>query len=263
VQGKDECSALDLLDGHENMKEVLKVVLDEIMELSDIEQTVGVVCGVQGKDECSALDLLDGHENVKEVIPFWTCPELDSIQNITATITVMQDCERRLLKNLRESTDSQGNGIDLDVFILDSSAPHSMLQIFDAIWTSQRHREKYLSDEAVLVALSNDSVDGIRQRNFLDRFHLYDPYGPTSKAVFKFQVNDNQFELGIVSCGDDEVLETMLELEAALFQGMIDEGVTDDIELRTITGGASDFQYGMAAARVGHSLGPILSNLID
>jgi hypothetical protein len=61
-------------------------------------------------------------------------------------------------------------------------------------------------------------------------------------------VNDSQFEMGIVSYGDDDVFATMLELEAAF------QGVTDDAELRTITRGANAFQYGMVAARVGLTL---------
>jgi spermidine synthase len=161
----------------------LRGALEESLSLLHVPRglTVAVVCG--STDDCLTLTLLHDHKDVDNVIPFFSCHGVPEFNNGTKDFQPMYDCEREILERL--TTLYNQEGLRIDAFVMDLTAPLSMLQIFASIWEDFDHRSQWLAERYVL-AMPFTATETKRIR-FMDLYRKLGHATVTSMAEFILQ----------------------------------------------------------------------------
>jgi spermidine synthase len=228
---KRKCAKEAPLGDAEVGEETLQIVLAEsVLLLEGKDLVVAVLCGRKGAGDCSSADELSKHPNVKIVIPIWPCDDIPDFADGTSDLSGMYDCEKSMIATLEKAHATQD--MVLDMFVMDPSAPLSILQIFSSIWSDPEHREEWLRDEYVFVAPYVGKQP--KRRRFLDIYRQHKHDSAVYMGEFTFRgASDSYMGLRVLTHGDDFAVHSLYELERDLMEKL--EGIT--ISLRLIEGG--------------------------
>jgi len=195
-----------------NDSETLAVALSEVVTLTGAENlVVAVACG-RDNTECASFDLLSQHPSVDQVIPIWACSDHNTTKGSWEEITDMFDCERKLVAHLEDVITA--NGLGLDMFVLDSSVPPSMIQIFSSIWNVRPQRFGWLNDRYVFVTpfFKTESF----HQTFIDRFRKEEHKSALLSTNIHMTRADAFLQgLSLIVCGE-EMISKLHDLEGKL-----------------------------------------------
>lgn len=216
-------------------EDAMKLALGNSVQLvSSKNNLVAVVlCGFEKEDQgkCLSATVLSNHARVSKFVPFWACPELKSHDADSLDFETMYKCERKMLDKLEAVFDDDEDEIDL--FVVDASAPYEMLQIFNSIWSFPPNREAYLPEQHVFVSLLTGKKETWR-RNFLERHRQVNQFFPVSKAEVTMTAGDSlNIELSVLSVDDRHFFSHLKSLEDQLRESL----PQFEVEVKTVTGG--------------------------
>jgi len=199
------CDGVDyVMDGDLSDKSTLHLVLEETLNLVQGDGVLAaVLCGAN-KDDCSSLDAVSHHSKVEQVVYIPACPDLAASSEYSEEVAdIMMECEKVTLRALRTAVSSLDDHIG--AFIVDPSAPLSMVKIATSIWSSHSNLDNLLHDHFVFVALMPDHRDSWRPKhNFIDRVRKVLVYDPLFAAELVVSSSDGTMEVGILSADDTE-----------------------------------------------------------
>jgi S-adenosylmethionine/arginine decarboxylase-like enzyme len=210
-------------------KSTIEAILTETATLIQDGATILVLCGEESDRPCSSFELLKEGSSTN-VIPLYTCPDLDTTEN-------MLECETRLLENLEEALGNDKIGC----LVIDSEAPRAIGQIVHHIFDNTRQRRRLLADSHVVVSLSADSSNSGWHKALLDRFRtdmvIFDP-------AYRADVALDDVELGVFSSGDSRFYTHLTD---AMTRVQDKTGVT--AEIQDVTNGINNYIAGFVPSK--------------
>jgi spermidine synthase len=220
----------------------LKTSLKEtLLFLPKKQSTVAVVlCGFESQGPCTSADTLSEIQGgTLEVEPIWACPELANYTEASLdTFDHMFECEKTMLGQLMQLVAK--NDEDIDMFVIDPSAPRAMGQVFNSIWAVMNNREAVLADKNVFVAFSKSGVeqDGWR-KNMLERYRKESHFFPVSRADVSIMAgSDQEYRLHIAAVDDRYFFQHLHEVESNVRSHLLDgKTAFQMVEAKSITGG--------------------------
>ena len=192
----------------------ISAALDESLKLLKRTRglTVAVVCG--STEKCFTMNLLKGHGHVDRVIPFFPCHGIPDFNDGTADYQPMYDCELEILGYLTNLHDSEG--VKIDAFVMDLTAPLSMLQIFASVWEDFDRRHQWLGQPYVFT-LPFTSAENKRTQ-FMDLYRKLSHGTVTTLAEFTFEGQSNQPLLGwrVFTFDDQNAVYSLSQMTTSL-----------------------------------------------
>lgn len=191
----------------------ISAALDESLMLLQHQGalTTIVVCG--SPEDCLALEHLNRHIQVDDVIPIFPCQGVPDFNDGTEDFQSMYDCERKIVDHLSRLHTNEG--MKIDAFVLDLSAPLSMLQIFSSIWEDVDHHA-WLNQHYVLAMPFMSA--GIKRRRFMDLYRTLLHSRVTTMAEFRFEGRTEQPFVGwrVFTIDDQNAVFSLSQMEARL-----------------------------------------------
>jgi hypothetical protein len=167
VQARN-CEEKETKHGPSMDQDIMRVAMNESVKLvHSTELIVAVLCGSDDSKECFSVDVLGAHSNVKKVVPLWSCSGLEDDEDPSENAAKMYDCEKGMVSQLKEAFGQKNSKIDM--FVVDSSVPYPMLQIFSSILGDSGYRREWLQEHNVFMAISTNPSEETWRKHFLDR----------------------------------------------------------------------------------------------
>jgi S-adenosylmethionine/arginine decarboxylase-like enzyme len=231
---KRNCTAPDVSSKKLNTNDAISVAIDESLDLlADAENVVvAVVCGPQEKeDDCLALQILKDHPQVDTIVPIFACQGIPDFNNGTFDYQPMYDCEKEIIERLESLNEDEDT--TLDAFMIDLSAPLSMVQIFASIWAVPDHRDDWL-EQPYIVAMPFLREDPKRKR-FMDLFRKFGHGTVSTMAEVIFKGASAQDYLGwrVFTFDDQTAVHSISEMERSLQERLPET----NIKVRLLEGG--------------------------
>jgi len=213
-----------------------------------------ILCGFEGDDECMSNAVLTSADIEVEfdIHTFWACPSLKNHTSISEELIAdMYQCEVQLLSEMlslvQGHTDEELQGTeggDIDMFILDPSAPQAIGQILNSILSVKSHREALVSDRNLLLAFSPTTDDPSWRTHMLERYRKASHFFPVSLATVMFSTagtidgNHQKMRLDLAAVDDFFFFQHLKEFEQSLQMTLITVAeALESIEATTVTGG--------------------------
>lgn len=192
-----------------------------------------VVCGFQG-DSCTSANILSELDNVRSA-SVWACPTLSNRTTEDFNVDMIYDCERGVLAQLF-SLFLERN-IEIDMFVIDSSAPLIMGQIFHSIWSLSTYRAAFLSNEHIFVSLSTLSTRDSWTSHFMERYRKEPHELPVSRAQVSMVSGNANLKVEMLAVNNRYFFQDLHDFEADLRSQL----VGFYIEATDVTGGVQYF----------------------
>eukprot|EP00980_Cylindrotheca_fusiformis_P003726 scaffold825_cov147-Cylindrotheca_fusiformis.AAC.1 len=199
----------------------------DLLEESDLRAVV--LCGLEGKGSCSGVDILSKDDRVKHIIPIWACEGLEGLSGDPTEYKKMFACEKKVEELLAAST---GDNEEVDMLVIDESAPHVMAQVLSSILSYAQNREAFLSDDHVFVTMMKKDGTQPWRREFMEQYRKEKHEVPLFRTEVSMKSADSTLGLELIYCGDLSFLHLH-----AMEKSLIDELPGYTVELKRITGG--------------------------
>lgn len=224
-----------------SMDETTKLALESSLRESTRfvrgEGTVAVFCGFQSMGECPSARIFSEIYKAAHVEAIWSCPNLSDI-TVTSLDRVeeLYECEKVVLRQLAGFVDSTD---DLHMVVLDPSAPMTMGQILNSIFSVSTYREALLADNHAFLAFSTNSTDDFWRKNILERYRKESHLVPVTRAeVVLTAASQQNFEFHMTVVDDRHFFHHLTELESALHLDLVRrKALLETVEATKITGG--------------------------
>jgi len=143
---------------------------------------------------------------------------------------MMYDCEKEVEEQLMQETKDEE---EVDMVVLDQSAPRQMAQIMASIMSYPENRDRFVSKEHVFVSLIRDLDTESWRREFLEQYRKEKHGVPLFRTEVSLKTADRRLGLELIVRGRNSFL-FLHQLEGAL-QSKLSQYTVD---VRRITGGA-------------------------
>jgi spermidine synthase len=263
-EATDDSSAAAHFISEVAIEEVLNNLLPTITSTSSSTSSndklvVGVVCGFENDDDCMTKNIMEKLPHVDKVLTFWACPDLFDLEDgkvedemSQSDLTKMFACEKAMITQLHDTMEA--DDLYFDVFVVDSSSPYEMSQIFNSIWNIPKYRRWYIAQERNLfIEISLNPDIGFR-RNFLDRYRKDVRHDPAARAEFiaHFDDGSSRIEIGVVSVGDDLIFQSLADTERKIKTRLVGRHGEIDFELGRIHGAQWNFRENLEPREFSH-----------
>jgi spermidine synthase len=222
-------------------EKALKAALVHSIDLVEKEPNLKavVLCGYKGKDECESVDVLSKDDRVKHVVPIWACDSLQATAGDPTNYSKMYECEKRVEELL---TANSGEDDEVDMLIVDGSAPREMAQILSSTFSYAHNRAAFLSDEHLFITMMKEQGSEVWRREFLEQYRKEKHEVPLFRTEVVMETGDRRLGLELLYCGENSFLNLH-----AMESSLSDELVDYTVEIKRITGGLHfyDPEYNM------------------
>eukprot|EP00980_Cylindrotheca_fusiformis_P012891 scaffold3210_cov113-Cylindrotheca_fusiformis.AAC.3 len=224
-------------DDEKAMETALLRSVDLLEKLPNLKTVV--LCGFEGKDSCSGFDVLSKDDRVKHIIPIWACEGLDEVYRDPSEYQKMYACEKKVEELLAAST---GEDDEVDMLVIDESAPREMAQVLSSIFSYAQNREAFLSDNHVFVAMMKEGGTQPWRREFMEQYRKAKRDAPLFRTKVLMKTGDSSLALEALFCGSNS-FQRFYDMESSLAKALPGYKV----EVEKITGGLQfyDPEYNM------------------
>ena len=190
---------------------IAAVVEESLNMIQEKDPIVVVICGNK-EDSCRSLDAVKKDKKIGNTIPLCTCPDIENVDFTGDAPTRMFACEMDILKTLR---DTVAENKAISAFVVDASAPVSMVRIATSILNNPRHQQKLLLPSIMFIAPMVKRKESWR-RSFLDRSRSNLIHSSVFRAEITLRASDDDMEVGILSSGDPYVFTRLVDFANAV-----------------------------------------------
>jgi hypothetical protein len=189
---------------------------------------------------------MDAQVNVRTL---WTCPGLPSDYSAASveTIDEMYECEMDTLRAMVGFVQDDFQG-EIDMIILDPSAPFGMGQILNSILSVKNNREALVADQNILLAVSPIRLEDGDNRSWrphvLERYRKASHFFPVSRAEVVLSQSPLQaMSLDIAVVHDPQFFQHLKDVERSLQKVLVESvdangsSAFDTVEAKTVAGG--------------------------
>jgi hypothetical protein len=141
----------------------------------------------------------------------------------------MYECEKQVEELLTANT---GEDDEVDMLVIDGSAPREMAQILSSTFSYAQNRAAFLSDEHLFISMMKEQGSELWRREFLEQYRKEKHEVPLFRTEVVMETGDRRLGLELLYCGENSFLNLH-----AMESSLRDELVDYTVEVKRVTGG--------------------------